>query len=121
MLVSSLVGLNSRATMDIDATVQVLPLTQEDIEKIINEIGVIVLEDNVSFERETLKTAFLATCEKRDTVFTSEQMQTVLEDIGSDMEMRERWNQFKKNNYYVEELHFDEVMDSVQNLVVSFL
>lgn len=74
-----------------------------------------------SFERETLKTAFLTTCEKRDTVFTSEQMQTVLEDIGSDMEMRERWNQFKNNNYYVEDLSFDEVMDSVQNLVVSFL
>ena len=74
-----------------------------------------------SFEIEILKTAFLVTCEKRDTVFTSEQMQTVLEDIGSDMEMRERWNQFKKNNYYVEDLSFDEVMDSVQNLVVSFL
>lgn len=224
MLVSSLIGLNSRATMDIDATVQALPLTQEEIEKIVNEIGGIPLEDNVSFEiksietimdefdypgvrvhmegkldnlkqpikidistddvitpraveygyqlmfedrdielqsynietllaeklqtilsrglantrardfydvyeithkkffeRETLKTAFLATCEKRDTVFTSEQMQTVLEDIGSDMDMRERWNQFKKNNYYVEDLSFDEVMDSVQNLVVSFL
>jgi hypothetical protein len=48
-------------------------------------------------------------------------MQKVLEDIGSDMDMRERWNQFKKNNYYVEDLSFDEVMDSVQNLVVSFL
>ena len=73
-----------------------------------------------SFEIEILKKAFLVTCEKRDTVFTSEQMQTVLEDIGSDMEMRERWNQFKKNNYYVEDLSFDEVMDSVQSLVVSF-
>ena len=39
MLVASLIGLNSRATMDIDATVQALPLTQEEIEKIVNEIG----------------------------------------------------------------------------------
>ncbi len=39
MLVASLIGLNSRATMDIDATVQALLLTQEEIEKIVNEIG----------------------------------------------------------------------------------
>ena len=224
MLVSSLIGLNSRATMDIDATVQALPLTQKEIERIVNAIGGIALEDNVSFEiksietimdeldypgvrvhmegkldnlkqpikidistddvitpravkygyqlmfeernielqsynietllaeklqtilsrglantrvrdfydvyeithkksyeAETLKTAFWATCEKRGTVFTSEQMQSVLEDIGSDIEMSERWNQFEKNNYYVENLNFDEVMDSVRNLVVSFL
>jgi len=34
MLVSSLVGLNSRATMDIDATVQALPLTQEEMKRL---------------------------------------------------------------------------------------
>lgn len=55
MLVSSLIGLNSRATMDIDATVQALPLTQEEIEKIVNEIGGIPLEDNVSFEIKSIE------------------------------------------------------------------
>ena len=47
---------NSRATMDIDATVQALPLTQEEIEKIVNEIGGIPLEDNVSFEIKSIET-----------------------------------------------------------------
>ena len=33
MLVSSLLGISARATMDIDTTVQALPLIKEDIEK----------------------------------------------------------------------------------------
>lgn len=79
------------------------------------------INNKKSFEGETLKAAFLATCKKRGTVFTSEKMQIVLEDIGSDLEMSERWNRFKNNNYYVEDISFDEVVDSVRNLVVSFL
>lgn len=42
--------------MNINATVQALPLTQEEIEKIVNEIGGIALEDNVSFEIKSIET-----------------------------------------------------------------
>lgn len=38
MLVSSLLGISARATMDIDTTVQALPLIKEDIEKIVEQI-----------------------------------------------------------------------------------
>ena len=49
MLVSSLVGVDMRTTMDIDTTVQALPLTQETARRILEEIMSIDLEDNVTF------------------------------------------------------------------------
>ena len=49
MLVSSLVGVDMRTTMDIDTTIRALPLTQEKAKAFLEEIMAIDLEDNVSF------------------------------------------------------------------------
>ena len=49
MLVASIVGLDLRATMDIDATVSALPLSADTAEKIVNEIIAVEIPDNVSF------------------------------------------------------------------------
>ncbi len=49
MLVSSLIGIHLRSTMDIDTTVKALPLTKDELEKVILEICKIPLEDNISF------------------------------------------------------------------------
>lgn len=49
MLVASILGVNLRATMDIDTTVKALPLNGRDIEKIILEICGIQLNDNITF------------------------------------------------------------------------
>lgn len=56
MLVASIVGVNMRATMDIDTTVKALPLNEQDVQKIIEEICDIKLEDNVSFQIKSIKT-----------------------------------------------------------------
>ena len=50
MLVASIVGVDMRATMDIDTTVKALPLNEADAERIITEICEIPLEDGVSFK-----------------------------------------------------------------------
>lgn len=50
MLVASIVGIDLRATMDIDATFQALPLTIEDAKRIIEEIVSIPLDDGMTFE-----------------------------------------------------------------------
>ena len=50
MLVSSLVGLSSRATMDIDTTVRNLPLDEVTLRWILLKICEIELDDNMRFE-----------------------------------------------------------------------
>ena len=49
MLVSAIVGIEARATMDIDTTVRSLPLTKEVASSIIKEIATIDLDDGLSF------------------------------------------------------------------------
>ena len=49
MLISSLVGLDLRGTMDIDATVSALPLSADTVERIVNEIIAVEVPDNVIF------------------------------------------------------------------------
>ena len=220
MLVASLVGLATRATMDIDATVNALPLTETEIKNIVTEIGNIQLEDNITFEItstetimddfdypgirvhmegkldnlkqpikidistddvitpraveygyrlmfedrkirlqsyniETLlaektqtilsrglantrmrdfydiyeivhrkdfdnnlfKSAFFATCAKRNTVFEAEQVRDMAEEMAASDELKDRWNQFRDKNYYVEELDFEDVMWAVRNVI----
>ena len=49
MLVSSIVGLNNRATMDIDTTLRNLPLDTEAARKIVEEISAIEVDDRIRF------------------------------------------------------------------------
>ena len=50
MLVASIVGVDMRATMDIDTTVKALPLNEKDARAIIERIGELQLEDGVNFK-----------------------------------------------------------------------
>ena len=49
MLVAAFVGVEARATMDIDTTIKGIPVTIVDMERIITEISNIDLDDNVKF------------------------------------------------------------------------
>ncbi len=49
-LVSAMVGLDNRSTMDVDATIQNLPLSVADARKVVNEIASIQIDDGVTFE-----------------------------------------------------------------------
>ena len=48
-LIASMVGLNSRATMDMDATIKRYPVSEETIQKMLEEIIKINLEDEITF------------------------------------------------------------------------
>lgn len=48
-LIASLVGLNSRATMDIDATIKNYSVNEESIQKMVEEICQIELQDDIIF------------------------------------------------------------------------
>lgn len=55
MLVASIVGVDMRATMDIDTTVKSLPLNEVDARRIIEEICNVRIEDGVSFRITSVK------------------------------------------------------------------
>ncbi len=49
-LIASMVGLGSRATMDMDATVKGYPVSSETVQKMIEEILTVPIDDGISFE-----------------------------------------------------------------------
>lgn len=53
-LISSMVGLDSRATMDMDATIKGYPVSEGTIQKMVEEIVQINLEDDISFTFQTI-------------------------------------------------------------------
>ena len=228
MLVASIVGVNLRATMDIDTTVKALSLNINEMEKIVDEITAVPVEDGVTFQikamttimddfdypgvrimleatlekirqslkldistddvitpsavgyeyklmfedrtihlltynvetllaekiqtilargiantrmrdfydiyeitkREkidihTLQAAFLATCKKRETLFSENEMNNILTKISEDDIMPQMWDRFRRKNYFVGELQWEEVsgkvIQNIQGLVVEKL
>lgn len=49
-LVAAMVGLDNRSTMDIDATLKSLPLSEESARKVVEEIASIQIEDGMAFK-----------------------------------------------------------------------
>lgn len=226
MLVASIVGVDMRATMDIDTSVKALPLNENDIQRIISEICAIPLEDGVSFRitsvssimedfeypgirlmleaalerlRQTIKIdistddvitpaaveyhyklmfedrtilllsynketllaekiqtilargiantrlrdfydvyevmkmyadevekavlwkAFRATCEKRKTVFSEEEMKETLVQIEENAGMEQMWEQFRKKNYFVADLEWEDVLSGVLQVISEYI
>jgi predicted nucleotidyltransferase component of viral defense system len=54
-LIAAMVGITLRSTMDIDATIKGLPVSQQEIERIISEVLAIPVEDHVTFEMKSIK------------------------------------------------------------------
>lgn len=218
MLVASLVGIDTRATMDIDSTLKALPLNEEDAVRIVNEIIHIYVEDGISFEivkaaeimtdfeypgvrlllearldrlkqrikidlstddvitpsairysyrlmfedrsielmtytpetllaekiqtilargitttrmrdyydvyeivvgnkvsidKEVLAEAFTATCMKRKTIFGSEQIEKIVNEISADEGLLNLWNLYKNDNFYVGDIAWTVVCEVV--------
>ncbi len=55
MLVASIVGVDMRATMDIDTTVRALPLKKQEVKRIIEEICNNQVGDDVKFHINSIK------------------------------------------------------------------
>ena len=222
MLVSSLIGRNLRTTMDIDTTVNALPLSKEALKKIITEICEIPLEDNISFrivdmetimdefdypgirihmeafleklkqpikidvstddavtpgaieykyhllfeERDiclntynietllaeksqtiinrglantrmrdfydmyeiaqklefswdTYRQAFVATCKKRETIFSKEKVDTELKNLSESKEIEKMWSRFKNKNHFVENIGYSEIIKTISETILN--
>lgn len=226
MLVASIIGVDMRATMDIDATVKSLPVNVYDAQRIISQICDIQLEDSVYFRitsvsnimtdfeypgvrmtleatlertRQVIKIdistndiitpsaveyeyklmfeertisiltynvetllaekmqtilargiantrlrdfydvyeimkmrasevdkvillkAFHATCKKRETVFSKEEISETLTMIEKDVEMDQMWERFREKNYFVGDLEWKDVLGGVLDVIFVYI
>ena len=72
-------------------------------------------------EKQVLNDAFSATCEKRKTIFTKDDIEVILHLVSDDLHMAELWGQFQKSNFYVGDLKWKNVIDYVENTMKKYL
>ncbi len=72
-------------------------------------------------EKQVLYDAFSATCEKRKTIFSKDDIEATLHLISDDLHMAELWGQFQKSNFYVGDLEWKNVIDYVENTMKKYL
>jgi hypothetical protein len=65
------------------------------------------------FSWDIASEAFDATCKNRETEFSKSKIEEELRNISSSEGIRDLWNKFKEKNYFVEDIDYDKMIESV--------
>ena len=80
-----------------------------------------IISQQEPYDLVILKRAFLATSSKRNTTDQIPDFRIILATVESDGVMRRQWENFRKESFFIGELTWDEVMESVKLLAESVL
>lgn len=80
------------------------------------DIHVLLEQDAVTIDRGTMKSAFYATCKRRESTEQIVTIDDVINKIADDEVMKQQWNNYRKTNYYVGALEWDDVIGSARTL-----
>jgi hypothetical protein len=73
-------------------------------------------QEVVTVDRAILKNALYATCKRRESTEQIATIDDVINKIADDGVMRQQWNNYRKTNYYVGDLEWDDVIGSAKIL-----
>ena len=80
------------------------------------DIYILTRQEVIEINPTHLKEAFAATCRKRGSEAAIPSFDEVLESIEASPEMLDAWENYRKNNPYVEDLTWGEAIHSVKLL-----
>lgn len=72
-------------------------------------------------DKVILLKAFNATCKKRGTMFSKEEILENLTMIEKDTEIAGMWEQFKKKNYFVGDLEWKNVLSGILDVIYTYI
>ena len=70
----------------------------------------------VNYSIDILVDAFTATCKKRETLFSTEDINSVINDIKNDSSLKDLWVRYTSKNKYVGETSWDDVIESLATI-----
>ena len=70
----------------------------------------------MTIDRGTMKSAFYATCKRRESTEQLVTINDVINKIADDEVMKQQWKNYQKTNYYVGALEWDDVIESTRTL-----
>ena len=125
-LISAIVGLDTRATMDLDTTIKGFTLTHETIRKIFAEICAVRIADDVHIlyalrgaecDRTTLRRALERTTQKRGSGMILSNYQAIMKEIRKSDALRKRWQKYSCEYEYAREISFDDTCNTIQTIM----
>lgn len=81
------------------------------------DIHVILEQENENINTQHLHNAFIATTRKRNTDNMIPQIYETIDYIAHSELMERDWNNYRKSNFFVGELSWQEAVESVKRLV----
>ncbi len=144
-LISTIVGLDTRATMDLDTTIKGLTLTHEAIRKIFTEICAVQIADDVKFEvvgisdiRETddypgirvaLKAEYPPISVPLTVDVTTGDMITpreveytfIMKEIRGSDTLRKLWVKYSRGYDYAKDISFDDTCNTIQTIMDAIM
>lgn len=81
------------------------------------DIHVLLKQEAVTVDKDTLKAAFYATCNRRESTGKIVTLDDIIDKITDDVVMLQQWGNYRKTNYYVGILEWADVIASVRILM----
>lgn len=75
---------------------------------------VYIIRQQVQYDQDMLREAFLSTCRKRGTSYQIPELIIILEEIEVSKTMKRDWENYKKDSFYVGDLTWETVMRGVK-------
>lgn len=100
ILVTAMIGVAHRSTMDIDTSMKNLNLSAED-----------------KVNKAVLKDAFAATCKKRGTDHLQEQAEEIIKIIEANEQLQVLWRAYEKKYSYAADIDYASVISGVRKLM----
>lgn len=65
---------------------------------------------------ENLKEAFAKTCGYRETIFSKEDVNTLLKELETDIQALNRWKNYARKNSFAKNISFETVIESCKSM-----
>lgn len=67
-------------------------------------------------DKKTLKDAITLTAQHRETSKIIKDWKKIVEKIANDSKMRQQWKRYQKDNFYAEEIEYDELINAISKV-----
>jgi hypothetical protein len=113
MLIASMVGIGSRTTMDMGATLRNQPLSEGTVREAFSKICAVPLEDGVTFTLDHI----LPIREENEYEGYRVAVMARLEMIRTDPTMHQYWSRYSRENEYARGIEFNAVIGAMIDIL----
>ena len=84
------------------------------------DVYMLINTQNKIIDKKTLKDAITLTAQHRGTSEIIKDWKKIVEKIANDSKMRQQWKKYQKDNFYAEEIEYNDLINAISNVSEIF-